>query len=213
MKKEFDRKPELFTEDWEGKFTAFSWEDFLTAIPSPLFLVTSYKDNGKENACMQSWSTFVGDGGEFICIIGSVSKHGHLYQTLLKNGCCVLNFPTSEIYEKCLLTIRNNGYEDDEITMSGLTAEKASTVNAPRVKECFLNIECEVLWIKEHYENSRDVTVALKTTHVAMDSEHYDERKAGRYGKSGYLFNIHEPQNPENGESTESCLGVIEKWK
>jgi flavin reductase (DIM6/NTAB) family NADH-FMN oxidoreductase RutF len=213
MKKEFDQRPERYVENWDGEFNAFSWQDFLTAIPSPLFLVTSYKENGKENACLQSWSTFVGDGGEFICLIGSVSKRGHLYQTLLKNGCCVLNFPDANLYDKCLLTIKNNGYEDDEISLSGLTSEKAMTVNAPRVKECFLNIECEVLWIKEHFENSRDVTVALKGKHVAMDNDHYDERKCGRYGKSGYLYNIHDPQNPENGEVLESCLAVIERLK
>ena len=111
-------------------------KEFVTAIPSTLFLVTTYKDNGKENACLQSWSTFVGDGGEFICILSSVSKVGHLYKSLLHTKECVLNFPSSDIYKKCEQTIINNGYDDDdEITMSGLTAEKAKTVNAPRNPE------------------------------------------------------------------------------
>ena len=70
MKKEFTRKPEKITEAWPGELASFSWQDFVTAIPSPLFLITTYKSNGKENACLQSWSTFIGDSGEFICIIG-----------------------------------------------------------------------------------------------------------------------------------------------
>ncbi|HWT27687.1 MAG TPA: flavin reductase, partial [Mobilitalea sp.] len=61
MKKEFATKPETFVEQWEGEFEGFSWQDFLTAIPSLLFVITSYKENGRENACLQSWSTFVGD--------------------------------------------------------------------------------------------------------------------------------------------------------
>lgn len=32
----------------------FSWMDFVTAIPSPIFVVTGYKANGKPNACLQS---------------------------------------------------------------------------------------------------------------------------------------------------------------
>jgi len=176
-------------------------------------LVTTYKSNGKENACLQSWSTFVGDSGEFICIIGSVSKSGHLYQSLKETKCCVLNFPSYDIYDKCLQTIKNNGFDDDEITLSGLTAEKAKTVNAPRIAECFLNIECEFLWEHEHFEGSNDVTVALRATHICMDSDHYDENKLGRYGKTGYIYNIHSPRNPETGELTPDCVGFIELCK
>jgi len=210
MKKEFPKKPETFLEIWPGEFETFAWQDFLTAIPSPLFVITTYKGNGKENACLQSWSTFVGDAGEFICIIGAVSKGGHLYNTLTETKCCVLNFPSSDIYDKCLDTCKHNQYEDNEITQSGLTAEKSVTVNAPRIKECFLNIECEFLWEKEHFENSRDVTVALKAKHISMNSDNYNEALIGRYGKSGYIYNIHSPRNPETGEVTADCIASLE---
>jgi flavin reductase (DIM6/NTAB) family NADH-FMN oxidoreductase RutF len=213
MKKEFGSIPPNFKEEWPGELSAFSWQDFLTAIPSPLFLVTTYKDNGKENACMQAWSSFIGDGGEFICILGSVSKRGHLYKSLLQTKECVLNFPSPDIFEKCMKTIANNGYEDDEITQSGLTAEKAVTVNAPRIKECFLNIECEFLWEKDHYEGCRDVVVALKGKHVSMDSDFYDEHKLGRYGKTGFMLNINSPRNPDTGEADEPHFGAVLKYK
>jgi hypothetical protein len=80
MKQEFSTMPDTFKQTWPDEFTWFSWQDFLTAIPSPLFVVTTFKTNGKENACLQSWSTFVGDKGNFICILGNVSKRGHAYQ-------------------------------------------------------------------------------------------------------------------------------------
>ena len=59
----------------------FSWLEFVTSVPSPMFLVTSYKSNGKPNACMQSWATFTtGDKGRrFYAILSSVNKKGHLY--------------------------------------------------------------------------------------------------------------------------------------
>ncbi len=36
----------------------FSWLEFVTSIPAPMFLVTTYKSNRKANACMQSWTSF-----------------------------------------------------------------------------------------------------------------------------------------------------------
>ncbi len=212
MKQEFFKQPEKFKEEWPGELTSFSWVDFLTAIPSPIFLITTYKDNGKTNACLQSWSTFVGDAGEFICIIGSVSKSGHLHKSLMKKKECVLNFPSSDVYDRCEATIRDNNYDDDEITISGFTVETAKTVNAPRIKECFLNLECELLWEKEHFEGSRDITVCLRVKHTAMDRDYYDEDKKGRYGKSGYIYNIHSPRNPDTGEVYSTCFGAIEKY-
>ena len=213
MKKEFGSIPINFKEEWPDEFLHFAWQDFLTAIPSTIFLVTTYKENGEKNASLQSWSTFVGAQGEYICILGSVPKYGHLYKSFLYRKECVLNFPSSDIYEKCALTIANNGYDDDEITKSGLTSEKAKTVNAPRIKECFLNIECELLWEKEHFKGSENVVIALKAKNILMDSDFYDENKKGRYGKTGYIYNIHSPRNPETGEKFETCFGALEKYK
>lgn len=210
MKKEFAERPEKMTKLWPGELTSFSWEDFVTAIPSPLFVVTTYKSNGRENACLQSWSTFVGDSGVFVCLLGSVSRRGHLYRSLQESGCCVLNFPSRDIYGKCYRTIENNDWEKDEITLSGLTAERAVSVNAPRIAECFLNIECELLWVREHFPASRDVTVALKATHIAMDSSHFDEGQLGRYGKTGYMYNLHAPCNPDTGERLPDGIGSLE---
>ena len=211
MKIEFSEIPETFKEIWPGEFERFSWQDFLTAIPSVLFVITSYKSNEKENACLQSWSTFVGDAGEFVCIIGSVSKTGHLYQTLQDTKCCVLNFPSSDIYEKCLETIKNNDFNDNEITKSGLNSEKAFCVNAPRIIECFLNIECSYLWEHELIPGSGNVTIALKAEHICMDVDKCNENAGGRYGNGGYIYNIHSPRNPLTGEHISDCLGTLEK--
>lgn len=213
MKKEFFSKPDGIIEHWPGELSSFSWQDFVTAIPSPLFVVTSWKSNGKENACLQSWSSFVGSSGEFICIIASVTKGGHMHQSLKETGCCVLNFPSKDIIDKCKKTIDNNEFDVDEITVSGLTSEKAISVNAPRIVECFLNIECELLWEREHFKNSRHTVVALKAVHLCMDSERYDENKLGRYGKTGFMYNINSPRNPDTGEEQqEGAFGALKLY-
>ena len=101
-------------------------------------------------------------------------------------------------------------FETDEITASGLTAEKASKVNAPQIKECFLNIECEFLWEHDLFEGSQEVAVALKAVSICIDSERYDQSKLGRYGKNGYLYQIDQPANPETGEITPINHGTLE---
>ena len=210
MKKEMSVKPEKITESWPGELDMFSWKELVTSIPSPLFVVTGWKSNGKENACLQSWAAFVSDEGEFVCILGHASKDGHMYQSVKETGCCVLNFPSCDILEQCFKTIDNNEFEEDEITASRLTAEKAVTVNAPRIAECFLNIECEFLWERQNFETSGGAVVALKAVHISMDSSRYNQRELGRYGKTGYVYNLLMPRNPDTGELEPDSYGVID---
>ena len=80
MKKEYRAKPQSMK---SIPTYGFSWVDFVTAIPSPLFVVTSYKSNGLPNACLQSWATFVGSSEDFYCIMASVNQAGHMYQTIV----------------------------------------------------------------------------------------------------------------------------------
>jgi hypothetical protein len=54
MKKEFGSIPINFKEEWPGEFSHFAWQDFLTAIPSTIFLVSTYKDNGKDSKCSKN---------------------------------------------------------------------------------------------------------------------------------------------------------------
>ena len=134
MKKEYSSIPQSMS---EMETYGFSWMDFVTAIPAPLFVVTSYKSNGKPNACLQSWACFNGGPKGFYAILSSVSKEKHLYQTVKEKGEVVLNFPSADIYDFCIATIKNNGFDDDEITLSGLTVEPASTVHAPVSRNVF----------------------------------------------------------------------------
>lgn len=211
MKKEYSKKPPSME---KMQTYGFSWMDFVTAIPSPIFLVTSYKSNGNPNACLQSWACFSGDPEGFYAILSSVNKSGHLYQTVREKGEAVLNFPSADIYDLCLKTITNNGFDDDEIAKSGLTAEPASTVNAPRIKECFLCLECRYLWEREIKEGSSNVMVCFEVTNICIDEAHLDENIQGRYGESGFIYNIHYPVNPENfSGKSHDYIAILKKLR
>lgn len=206
MKKEFSTRPESISEQ-HLKNCYTSWYNCVTGIPHLIFLVTGWKSNGKENACLQSWATFINAGtDEFVCIM-PMTKNGHMYQSLKETGVCVINFPSHDIFHHCIKTIGNNQFDVDEITTSGLTAEKATKVDAPRIKECFLNMECEFLWEHELIEGSDSLMVAVKAVNICMDSDHYDQSKLGRYGENGFLLQVDQPTNPETGEV--SHIGII----
>lgn len=63
MKKEISltKRPDKLARYETAQYLAacgnISWYDFVTAMPSLVFIVTGGKQNGKENACLQSWST------------------------------------------------------------------------------------------------------------------------------------------------------------
>lgn len=211
MKKEYSSVPDSM----KNMFTyGFSWMEFVTAIPSPLFVVTSYKSNGKPNACLQSWRTFTGGEHGYYAILSAVSKQGHLYGTLHERGEAVLNFMSADIYNKCIATVSNNDFDRDEITDSGLTVEKATFVNAPQIRECFMNLECHYMWEKEIVPDDDHVIVCMQIVNISIDEEKLDEAAQGRYGDNGFLYNIHHPINPENfGGTACDWIGKIEKIK
>ena len=110
MKKEYSSVPQSMA---QTETYGFSWMDFVTAIPSPLFVVTSYKSNGKTNACLQSWACFNGDPKGFSMSRRGIKKVS--ISTIKEKSEVVLNFPSADVYELCLATIKHNGFEDDEI--------------------------------------------------------------------------------------------------
>lgn len=211
MKKEYAAIPESMS---DMQTYGFSWMDFVAAIPSPLFVLTSYKSNGKPNACLQSWATFPGSPKGFYAILSSINKTGHFYQTIHETGEAVINFPSADIYDKCMETVSNNGFETDEITAAGLTVETASKVHAPRIAECFLHLECRYLWEQEITVDDTHVLMCLEVVNICADDRHLDESQLGRYGDTGYIYNIHHPINPERFTGTShDWIATLNKYR
>lgn len=207
MKKEFFSCPDAIE---ESTLYGFSWMEYVTAIPSPLVAVSSYKSNGKPNVAMQSWCTFSSGPEGFYVIFASVNKHQHMYASVRETGCLVVNFPSQEHFPACMRSIGQNGYDTDEIAASGLSSEPAARVNAPRIRECFLNLECEFAWEKELFPGSDLVVLCAKVAGLAMDEAHYQAEKLGRYGETGYLYNLRATLDPDTGARGKAALGILQ---
>lgn len=203
----FDVSENLKDMEWYG----FSWLEHVTAVPAPLALVTGYKENGLANGTMQSWFCFTSDNG-FYCIFGNVNKMQHMYEIATMKRQLVINFPDKSCIDKCMNTIKNNGYDIDELSEANLHYRSGSKVNAPVVDECFLNLECEFVWEKELFMGSNCAALCVKVVNVWMDEEHYNSEKNGRYGETGYLYNVHSPLNPETGKRDKTTVAVLKPY-
>lgn len=192
MKYKYHKSPEKMKglEAW-----GFNWLEFVTSIPAPMFLVTTYKSNGQTNACMQSWASFTtaDKGRRFFVILTSVNKGGHLYKTLHEKECAAVNFMSVDLYDKAMATIKKNQWEADELAESGLTAVTAEKIDAPMVEECFMNLECKFAWEKEIVPGDDHAMVCLEVVNVHIDEKYLDSR----IEEKGIIYNIHHPINPE----------------
>lgn len=197
MKKEFTDCPKAI--DQSGLFGFASWQEYVAAVPAPLVAVTGYKSNGLANVTMQSWCALHGDH----MLFAGVDKGSHLFRIVREAGELAVNFPTAAVFHRCMRTIEHNGWDEDEIAAAGLTAEPSRVVNAPRIAECPLSLECRCLWEREPEPGAPSVVLCLKVLHVAMDPG------LDRCGPEGCLYNIRSRGDPETGERRPPMLGVL----
>jgi len=201
-------KPKFLKETWPGQYSFFSHFEYLCGIPHVLFLITTLKENGKPNVCFHSWSSFSGDGAGFYAVMPGLGQHTHTYKNILRTKEFCVNFISAEYYDASIKSINENAYDIDELEGAGFTAEAATTVKAPRIKESFLSIECK-------YEMDIDLSKAGETSliigkvmHMSADEE-YAKGFDAKYGEKGFMYNIHAPKDLLTGEGETSGIASL----
>lgn len=198
-----------FKETWIRQSRIFSWIEYVSAIPQAISVITTWKEKQLPNACLQAWTMYSGDADGYY-VIFSIMNDTHTYKNILRDKDFVMNFPSIDEFPKCYETIRNNADEIDEITASGLTVEPSQAVNAPRIKECFLNLECRLGWHRPLHDGSYWHLFAGEVLHVGIESNRTQSGMHRRYGSSGFIYNIHSPIDPGTGAQDEARIGRIE---
>lgn len=213
MKLEFlSQKPDYFQEEWPGHYDIFHWFEFVCGIPHMLFMISTYKNNGQPNACLHSWSSFSGDGDAFYAVMPGILQKSHTYQNILRTKEFCINFLSTDYLEMCQKTISTNDIETDEFAAGGFTIETGKVINAPRIKESFLSLECSLEMETDLSQKGISALIIGKVQAIALD-EKFAENVWKRYGKEGFMFNIHQPKNPLNAAGTRSGIGVIDVIK
>ncbi len=108
----------------------------------PVVLVTTAR-KGKPNIMTLSWSTMIDFNPPVLgCVVGDKSYTFDILKTTKE---CVVNIPTVELLEKVVACGNASGRTVDKFKNFHLTPVASSRVKAPRVDECYAQIECKVI--------------------------------------------------------------------
>ncbi len=210
MKREIGMESaELLYENWPGQFDSFSHMEFACAIPQVLFLISTRKENGQPNLCFHSWSSFGGDAGGYFAVMQNVAHLSHTYQNIVREGEFCINFVSADYYPNCIATITGNSNESNEFEEGHFTVEPARTVKAPRVKESFMTLECQLACNVDLSRKGINSMIIGRVLHAAIEQK-YIEGVDKRYGKQGFMFNIHEPADYATGQLDDTHLASLE---
>ena len=110
--------------------------------PVPAVLVSVADSAGNDNLITIAWTGTVCSDPAMTYI--SVRKERYSHHMLKENKEFVINLVSKEICRAADFCGVRSGRDLDKFEATGLTREKASTVNVPLVKESPVNIECKV---------------------------------------------------------------------
>ena len=97
--------PQYFKPSYPEEFELFSHFETTAGIPTVLFAITTWKENGKPNVCFHSWSCFHGDKTAFFAVMGNLYQHTHTYANIQRENCFCINFLPISCYDQLIDTI------------------------------------------------------------------------------------------------------------
>jgi flavin reductase (DIM6/NTAB) family NADH-FMN oxidoreductase RutF len=85
-------------------------------------------------------------------------------------------------------------------------------VQAPRIAECAINLECRLEWHHPLYENSHWHLFAGRVVHLSIDEDAMAIDPAERMRTLGLMYNVRGTVNPLTGEQyVYNTLGLLSK--
>lgn len=200
--------PGYFKSLYPEEFQLFSHFETTAAVPGALFAITTWKENGKPNVCLHSWSCFHGDKTAFFAVMGNLYQHTHTYANILRERCFCVNFLPNSCYDRLTETIFHNEYDSDEFQTGDFTLEDARTIHAPVIREAFLTMECTLRDVQDLSGAGMAAMVIGEVEHMSVEEE-YAQGYAKRYGEEGFMMLVPSPQNLVTGEPELSAIGMV----
>jgi flavin reductase (DIM6/NTAB) family NADH-FMN oxidoreductase RutF len=120
---------------------------FLYVESGPVVLVTTF--DGKRNNIMTiSWTMVKDFDAQFMFLTG---PWNYSYKALTRTKECTLAIPTVDIAETVVKIGACSGSDTNKFEKFGLHSLPAKKIDAPLIKECYVNIECKVTdYLKNH---------------------------------------------------------------
>jgi flavin reductase (DIM6/NTAB) family NADH-FMN oxidoreductase RutF len=117
----------------------------------PLILVTTLGPEGLPNVAPKTQNMDIGRREQYFAFV-CVPQH-HTYQNIKSTGEFVVNYPGPKLI-KNVSEASKIAENVDEISLAGLTSIPFTIVKPPRIKECYLHLECKLEEIKDLDENA-----------------------------------------------------------
>ncbi|HYF83899.1 MAG TPA: flavin reductase family protein [Clostridia bacterium] len=202
--------PDWIKESWEGQFEVFPWYYFAIDLPSPIFIVTTLKENGLANAQLSTWGMIAGSGNEpkFILMVHNYTETRKLIE---KTGEFVINFPDISLKDKFRNTISRFDNDTDEILASGLQHDASAKVKPLRVKECFAHFECKLDWIQDIEKVTKSTSLVQGSiVHAAIEENVLSDDLKTTCENRKWVFSVHEMVNPKTGNHDSGFLAKLD---
>ncbi len=113
--------------------------------PGPVVLLTTAGKTG-DNVMTMSWHMMIDFEPPLLGCI--VSNRSLTFNRLKASKECVISIPGEELASQVVKIGNCSGRSVDKFQAFQLTKEKALTVGAPLIAECFANLECKVVDMK-----------------------------------------------------------------
>ncbi|MBI5199308.1 MAG: flavin reductase family protein [Nitrospirae bacterium] len=110
--------------------------------PAPVMLISSRGRDGKPNIATISWGGVLCSDPPMVGI--SVRPKRHTNSLIKETMEFVLNIPSKNQLKETDYCGSVSGRDSDKFLTSGFTSMEADTVKAPLIKECPINLECQV---------------------------------------------------------------------
>lgn len=118
------------------------WKPSTMLNPVPVVMVSCTDKEGKPNIITLAWTGTINSDPPMVSI--SVRKERYSFELIKEKGEFVINLPTKKLAFATDYCGVKSGRDIDKFKEMGLTAEAASKVGVPLIKECPLNLECIV---------------------------------------------------------------------
>lgn len=162
------------------------WKPSTILNPVPVVMVSCADAEGKPNIITIAWAGTINSEPPMVSI--SVRKERYSYELIKNKGEFVINIPNRKLAFATDLCGVKSGRDNDKFSLAGLTAETASSVSVPLIKECPVNIECRVKHVISL--GSHDMFIS-EIIAVNVDESLIDEKGKMDMGKADLICYSH----------------------
>jgi flavin reductase (DIM6/NTAB) family NADH-FMN oxidoreductase RutF len=111
-------------------------------IPTPVWIIGSYDDEGKPNMMTSSWVGVC--SSKPASVMTCLREATYTFGNIMRRKAFTVNIPSESLASHAAYVGRVSGRDVDKFAETGLTPVKSALVDAPYIKEFPLIIECQL---------------------------------------------------------------------